>query len=455
MGDGEDDGGTRVITVKVCSADGHPDLDLRVTEGSDYSEVVNEYCTERQCPVDSVTLAYKDGSVPSGVVVVAKPRRTITATIHGMAGLRSLVEMYDGTGRGISPNLRFEKHTDIRRIIFGTKMMLIPWNSSPYPRYLAPFLQENDGVLYVCDVCLRYAPVKQWMEEHIRETGGCAQGTHPPGRRIFTSRDKQICVWEVDGGIPSECILKAKGIPSEHVSGFPSLRETTRSEIFAQNAGLLARCFLKGKIAFYCPGAFFYYCITEFSEGAHRFRGFFSAGKFHREDSLSCIMVLPPWQDKGYGRLLIHLSYLLCKGDGQELPEQSPERPLSDLGIMAFLSYWKGAALDAVHEMLSDRTWRQVQKRKGGRDVEHVSLVTGICKRDMIKALHVLGLLAKPGRMDSEINWDAAANVKPVRRSELQLMKGSTTSFEPDPPHQMCSVLRATHEPSEKRQRTS
>lgn len=81
-------------------------------------------------------------------------------------------------------------------------------------------------------------------------------------------------------------------------------------------------------------------------------------------------MTLPQHQRHGYGRLLIEFSYELSK---KENKLGSPEKPLSDLGLLGYRAYWA----EAIVELLLSST-------DGESSIDEIAQKTAITHADVM-----------------------------------------------------------------------
>jgi histone acetyltransferase SAS3 len=143
----------------------------------------------------------------------------------------------------------------------------------------------------------------------------------------------------------------------------------------------LAKLFLGSKTLYYDVEPFLFYVMTENDNYGCHFVGYFSKEK--RPSSLnnvSCILVLPIHMRKGYGQYLIEFSYLLTR---VERKTGSPEKPLSDMGLVSYRKYWR---LVLCEELL---------QQKGPISISAISDRTGMTPDDIVSALEGLRALVR------------------------------------------------------------
>ncbi|XP_060850370.1 histone acetyltransferase Tip60 [Rhopalosiphum padi] len=223
-----------------------------------------------------------------------------------------------------------------------------PWYFSPYPQEMV-----NLGCIFICEFCLKFKKSRTSLYRHSIK----CNLRHPPGTEIY--RKESISFFEIDG---------------------------RKNKSYSQNLCLLAKLFLDHKTLYYDTDPFLFYVMTEYDLKGFHIVGYFSKEKESTEDyNVACILTLPPYQRKGYGKLLIEFSYELSKFEGKT---GTPEKPLSDLGLLSYRSYWSQTILDILLTVkpMPDNEKPQIT-------INEICELTSIKKEDVVSTLQILNLI--------------------------------------------------------------
>ncbi|KAJ7772564.1 histone acetyltransferase, MYST superfamily [Mycena maculata] len=229
---------------------------------------------------------------------------------------------------------------NLNRLQIG-KHELDAWYFSPYPKEYAHL-----PILYICEFCLSFFPSPMMLKRHRLR----CNLLHPPGNEIYRSDD--ISFYEIDG---------------------------KRQLTWCRNLSLLSKCFLDHKTLYYDVTPFMYYVMAQRDSTGCHVIGYFSKEKECAENyNVACILTLPQHQRFGYGKLLIEFSYELSKKEGKL---GSPEKPLSDLGLLSYRSYWA----DTILELL-------MNSGDGEMSIDDIAQKTSITHADVTNTCATLGL---------------------------------------------------------------
>lgn len=316
-------------------------------------DIVSAYCEELQNVSRAVILDIKKDKNEAYIHFVKQDKRldkweSISELSHIPSTSRNRNKnLYD---EDEAMNTPFEKaRKDVTRIrninsiTFGP-FAIKTWYYSPYPY---PYSEMEH--LYICEFCFRYFPTAQDLKSHMDEK----KEMHPPGVEIY--RKDSISIYELSG---------------------------LYEKVSCQCLCLLSKLFLDHKVLFYDVENFVFYVVCECdSSGAH-FVSYFSREVVENTDELNvlaCITTLPPYQKRGYGNLCISLAYEIAK---RQRRVGGPERPLSDLGKIAFESYWKATIINIFAE-------------KNIESIDDIVVNTAMLKTDIIQILRELNLATK------------------------------------------------------------
>ncbi|KAK6441572.1 Histone acetyltransferase [Oleoguttula sp. CCFEE 5521] len=282
----------------------------------------------------------------------------------------------------------------IKCINFG-RYEIDTWHAAPYPEEYS-----RNKHLYICEFCLKYMSSDYVAWRHKLK----CSAKHPPGDEIYrqaitnpeTGNETTLSFWEVDG---------------------------RRNPLYCQNLCLLAKLFLGSKTLYYDVEPFLFYIMTENDEFGCHFVGYFSkekrgcpppvpesaldnaaesqanGGAEHAPheislapalqspgNNVSCILVLPVHMRRGFGRVLIEFSYLLTKVEERT---GSPEKPLSDMGLVSYRSYWRTVLCRLLQE------YKGASNGTAQVSIADIAKDTGMTFDDIISTLEALRFLAR------------------------------------------------------------
>ena len=201
--------------------------------------------------------------------------------------------------------------------------------------------------LYVCEYCLKYMRYAHTYQRHRCE---CTHLSDTAGHVKFI-------------------------VTTLSASGKCDGKE---ARVYCQNLCLLAKLFLDHKTLYYDVDPFLFYIICHVDEFGAHIVGYFSKEKVERLQSglhfnLSTISKEWLWQIHHFAQ-----SYELTKREGKT---GSPEKPLSDLGKMAYRSYWTHMSLTLTERSQAHLT------------IQKMSQQTGINVQDILSTLQSLDMI--------------------------------------------------------------
>ncbi|KAG1662868.1 Histone acetyltransferase KAT5 [Nymphon striatum] len=336
---------------------------------------VNDSCATPTAPVK--------GNVPITPVIVQNGVNSSRKSNAGRKRKFPIPENEDSQDSVSNPNPRMTgsmvlHHDDIVTRMKNVEMIELgkhrirPWYFSPYPQEMTSL-----PCIYLCESCLKFMKSRKSLQRHLVMANDVGLA------RSYAQQD----LTSPTSSVPAKCALRHP--PGNEIYRLNTISffeiDGRKNKQYAQNLCLLAKLFLDHKTLYYDTDPFLFYVLTECDVRGFHIVGYFSKEKESTEDyNVACILTLPPYQRKGYSKLLIEFSYELSKFEGKA---GSPEKPLSDLGLLSYRSYWRQTILEILLKL---------KPTEGGEmqiTINEISELTSVKKEDVISTLQHLNLI--------------------------------------------------------------
>ncbi|AIO02848.1 acetyltransferase, putative [Leishmania panamensis] len=222
-------------------------------------------------------------------------------------------------------------------------------------------LFNDRGTVFLCDSCLSIFAHAGHLQQHVQ---ACRNAFWIPGDEVYRDEEHRFCVFALDGRKP-QCVALARRIC------------------------LLSKLFLVDKVTLDDVHFFSFMALFEVDDEGFHFVGYFSkewTSSTSCVNTLSCVMVLPPFRSKGYGGFLVRLSYEMARVEGIV---GTPERPLSTSGNALFRRVWREEVLFAVFAL---------EERGIPITIGELSKASSLIIEDVLVALQDLDVLFSVGK---------------------------------------------------------
>lgn len=316
--------------------------------------------TKSPLALPAVAVSSQSSISPSPLSIPAVSTTPVQSATTGDQ-VDSLATELEALRRGGSMTMRPEELVRVKNVtsIEMGRHRVDAWYFSPYPESLL-----TGHVLYICETCLEAFSDDYALTRHRSK---CVVFV-PPGKEIYRQKNPSdnsiLSFFEIDGH---------------------------KQKVWCRNLCLLSKLFLDHKTLYYDVDPFLFYVLVSFDErGRGSLVGYFSKEKDSIDNyNVACILTLPQHQRKGYGKLLIAMSYELSK---RQCKVGSPEKPLSDLGLLSYRSYW----FDEIVKVILESTAGVRSTPAGIRpeiSVQDISLKTCITNDDILHTLQAMDAL--------------------------------------------------------------